>query len=235
MADPITTNNDLGSVILIGGQFRDEILAFPGADTYLEGTILARRLVATAIVATAGVGDTGNGTCTAAAVVAGDVVPFVGDYNLECVETIANGGRWKLEDPGGNLISDALIMTAGAGTATAFTLAGMTFTLTDGSTDFVAGDSFALTVAADGDMVVFSTTGIGGAQIPKAVLTYEETQTGAADVAARVMVDGTVRKERLVIDGSAAGVGITDEIIEQLRDFSIISGDVDELNILDNQ
>jgi hypothetical protein len=39
----------------------------------------------------------------------------------------------------------------------------------------------------------------------------------------------------LIIDGSAAGVGITDEIIDQLRDYNLVPIDVQELNILDNQ
>lgn len=41
MADPTTTNNDLGSVILQDAQFQDGLLTFGGAGTVLEGTILA--------------------------------------------------------------------------------------------------------------------------------------------------------------------------------------------------
>jgi len=36
------TNNDLGGVVLKGGQFRDELITFAGADTFVAGTILAR-------------------------------------------------------------------------------------------------------------------------------------------------------------------------------------------------
>lgn len=232
MSNITITNNDLGTVVLCDEKFDDVLLAFPGADTYVEGTILARKQVADAITATADVGNTGDGTFTAASVIAGDTIPLVGDYNLECVSAVTNGGIFKLEDPNGNIVANNLVMTAGAGAATIFTAAGMTFTITDGATDFIVGDKAALTVAADGDVVVFAEDGIGGAQVPSMVLTYDITTTGAADVGARAMVSGRVRREKLVID---AGGTVTDRIVDQLRDYSIVAQSVTELNILDNQ
>ena len=160
---------------------------------------------------------------------------MVGAYNLECVEAITNGGRFKLVDPNGAVLTDQLLMTAGAGAATIFTVAGMQFTVTDGATDFVVGDKFSLTVAADGKIVVFATDGVGGAQNPKGVLSYDVTATEAGNEAIRMLVTGKVRKERLVIDGSAANVGLTAAILDALRDMSIVPIDVNELNILDNQ
>lgn len=42
MANINITNNDLGSVELSDGVFRDELVTFAGANTFFEGTILAR-------------------------------------------------------------------------------------------------------------------------------------------------------------------------------------------------
>ena len=42
MANISITNNDLGSVELADGEFRDDTVVFAGADTFYEGTILAR-------------------------------------------------------------------------------------------------------------------------------------------------------------------------------------------------
>lgn len=70
--------------------------------------------------------------------------------------------------------------------------------------------------------------------IPKAVLTYDVTATGAGDEAVRAMVAGKVRKERLIVDADGDGSNITDAILDQLRDYSIIPIDVEELNIYDN-
>jgi len=231
MANLTTTNNSLGTVVLDEEVHEDAILSFPGADTYVEGTILARKEVADAVTVAAGT-NTGDGTVTLATVAAGEIVPKVGAYTLTVIEAVANGGIFNLADPDGNIVAGYLQMTAGAGAATAFTAAGLNFTITDGATDFVVGDSFTLTVAADGKMVIYATAGAGGAQVPKAVLTYDITQTGAADVAIRQMVSGQVRREKLVID---AGGTVTDAIVEQLRDFGIVAVSVTELNIQDNQ
>ncbi len=127
------TNLDLGSVILKDGQFRDDLLTFTGADTYVEGTILARDSVSLKLIA------------------------------------------------------------------------------------FVKGGS---------------TNGNG---IPKAVLTYDVTATGSGDITIRDMVSGTVSASRLVIDLDGDASNVDNAVIDQLRDYSLISIDVTELNFLDNQ
>lgn len=71
--------------------------------------------------------------------------------------------------------------------------------------------------------------------IPKAVISYEVEALGAGDEAIRALVAGKVRKERLVIEADGDATNVDDVVIDQLRDFSIIALDVQELNILDNQ
>lgn len=225
------TNNDLGTVILADALFNDETVQFPGADTYVEGTIMARKVVADAVTASAFTG-TGDGTVTLATVVAGQVVPIVGAYVLTCTEAIADGGVFKLEDPNGAQVAGGITIDVGAGGATVIEVAGMQFTITDGAANFVVGDFATLTVAADGDVVIFAVAGAGGAQIPSMVLTYELVATGTEDQAQRLMVSGRVRREKLVID---AGGTVTDSIVDALRDFGIVAESVDELNIQDNQ
>jgi hypothetical protein len=232
MANLTITNIDNSAVIVGNAQFDDELIAFPGLDTYAEGTIMARRAVATAIVAAANGGNTGNGTVTLASVVEGDVIPKVGAYNLEVITAVANGGIFKLVDPNGAVVNPYIPMTVGAGAATIVETNGMIFTITDAGTDFIVGDKFSLTVAADGKMVVYAVAGVGGAQIPKAVLTYEVSAAGAGNVSARVMVSGEVRRDKLVID---AGGSVTDAIVDMLRSFGLVALPVDELNIQDNQ
>lgn len=114
---------------------------FLAAGTYFKGMLL--KLIA-AIVATADAGNTGDGTVTAASAEAG-VDP--GDYVLTCTAAVANGGVFKLEDPEGNVIASDLRMDVGSGVATTFKIAGITFTVTDGASDFAADDFFTLTVA----------------------------------------------------------------------------------------
>ncbi len=71
--------------------------------------------------------------------------------------------------------------------------------------------------------------------IPKAVITYDVTATGAGDVPVRDMVSGSVRAERLIIDADGDGSNVDAAVLDQLRDYSLVSIDVQELNILDNQ
>lgn len=234
MVNLVITNNDIGSIILKDAQFRDELLVFAGADTFVNGTILARKAVADAVTPAAG-SNTGDGTVTLATVVAGSVVPLVGAYLMTFTTAVANGGIFKLEDPNGAQVASDLIMTVGAGAATVFEVEGLEFTVTDGSTDFIVGDSFTLTVAADGKMLPFLKTGAGGVQVPSAVLTYDLTRTGAGNEPIRAMIAGSVRKERLVIDIDGDGSNVDDVVLDQLRQLGIVSIDTQELNIQDNQ
>lgn len=71
--------------------------------------------------------------------------------------------------------------------------------------------------------------------IPKAVLTYDVTAAGAGDESIRDMVSGSVRAERLIIDADGDGSNVDVAVLDQLRDYSLVSIDVQELNILDNQ
>lgn len=133
MADPIITNVDIGSVIMEGGEFADDLLTFAGAGTVLEGTILARDSVS------------------------GNLVPYV------------KGG--------------------------------------------VANEN----------------------GIPKTVVTYDVVAAGAGDVPVRVLQSGVVRLPRLVIDADGDASNIDKVVIDELRDYAVVSVDTTELNILDNQ
>jgi|GEM_PF-1790653 len=65
--------------------------------------------------------------------------------------------------------------------------------------------------------------------IPKAVLTYPLTTTGAADYKVRALVKGTVDKSKLIIDVDGTGVNIDGAVLDQLRDYDIIPIDVNHI------
>ena len=71
--------------------------------------------------------------------------------------------------------------------------------------------------------------------IPKAVITYDVVAAGAGDEAVRDMVTGSVRAERLIIDADGDNSNVDAAVLDQLRDYSLVTIDVQELNILDNQ
>lgn len=71
--------------------------------------------------------------------------------------------------------------------------------------------------------------------IPKAILTYDVTSTGAGDLRIRAAVSGKYRKERLVIDADGDASNVDAVVLDQLRDYGLVAVDVQELDILDNQ
>ena len=226
------TNNDLSTVLLGNNLFKDELLTFGGAGTVVEGTLLARQAVDVAIVDTPA--GTGNGTMVAS-VVGVDEVPIPGSWVLECTFATSDDGVWKLTDPNGNIIADNLTLRVGAGLVTTFNEAGITMAITEGGTDFAAGDTFTMVVVANGLMAPFVIGGVAGAGVPIEVLAGDIVAAGAGDEPCRPAISGELRTEKLIIHADGDGSNITDAILDQLRDFTLVSQDVQELNIQDNQ
>lgn len=71
--------------------------------------------------------------------------------------------------------------------------------------------------------------------IPKAIVTYDIVAAGAGDIAVRSAIGGQVVISRLIIDADGDGSNIDNAVLDQLRDFTIVGQNVQELNILDNQ
>ena len=231
MANPEITNNNTLKVPVFNGLFEDATLSFAGAITHAAGVIMAR-VVAAAGAVTADVGNTGDGTVTAFALAAGGP-PKPGDWNLEVVTAVTNGGELKLEDPDGNIVDQPFVMTVGAGAVTIFTAAGMTLTVTDGSTDFIVGDKFALTVTDAGQKWVPYVEGaVDGSGDPSGILPADVTATGSGDLLRRMLVGGEVAENALSIK---AGGTIGDDVKQSLRDFGILVVEAAVIDELDNQ
>lgn len=88
------------------------------------------------------IGGTGTGTISALSL---GRDAKTGNYRVICREAITNGGRFEVIAPDGSSLGDNFLMTAGSGTATAFTTNQINFTLTD-ATDFIAGNYFDVAV-----------------------------------------------------------------------------------------
>lgn len=157
-------------------------------------TVMAKIAVTVATTGTADAGNTGDGTVTAVAHSVTGPSPIVGSWVLTCITAITNGGVFKLEDPNGNIVANNLVMTAGAGLATIFTAGGMTFTITDGATDFAADDFFTIAVAASGQWAPFAVDGVDGTQIPAGILMVDS-------VTAAALVAGTVTDQTILTGG----------------------------------
>lgn len=108
--------------------------AFRGSDDH--GCIAGATQAGTGS-SSAGSGNTGNGAMGAITVSAG---AKQGNYQLVIIEPGANAGVFAVYDPDGVFVDNGTV-------AVAFSAGGLAFTLADGSTDFVAGDTFTISVA----------------------------------------------------------------------------------------
>lgn len=125
---------------------------------------------------TAGGGNTGNGTMTS---VTGGKNVKVGTYTITCIASETNLGAWAVKDPDGEGLP-------GAVTGTAYTSGQINFTINDGATDFVAGDTFTVTVPAGGGQcraINFSGVDGSGVAYGLAFDAYDASASGERTVA----------------------------------------------------
>jgi hypothetical protein len=131
------------------------------------GTVLGAVMAAGAAVAGT---NTGNGAVTVGALGAD---AQLGDYTLKCVAAAANAGTFQLIAPNGTEVRE---ITVGGGAAANDHV---TVTIADGATDFVANDSFTITVTLSGYKQL-NTAATDGSQTAAAIL-YAGVDASAAD------------------------------------------------------
>lgn len=133
---------------------------------------------------------------------------FAIDDFFTLLVTGADFDKFKLENPAGTLIKNDIILPEGAGTAVVIncTEAGLIFTITDGATDFIVGDKFAITVTADSDFVPLEVDAVNGGQSVSGIYLGDEITAAkivAADVPDSAMLVGsncTVTSSMIIFD-----------------------------------
>ena len=123
-----------------------------GAKTYTPGTVLGKTLVSGSAAAVAGASNTGNGTMGSITVSA---QAKIGQYILRITVASSNAGAFELLNSNGSVIGTGNV-------ASAFVGAGLAFTLADGSTDFIVGDTFVITVTGTEKYKILENTASDG-------------------------------------------------------------------------
>lgn len=158
---------------------------------------------------------------------------FAADDFFTLVVAVAHGGTFKLEDPNSVIVKNDIVMPGTAGATLTVIVAGLTFILTDGSTDFVTGDKFALAITdEESDNVPWVEDALDGSGQASGVMPRAETSTGIEDRRRRMLISGEVHFLKLSVQ---AGGAVPDKAIQQLRDFTILGIDGVRTDILDNQ
>jgi hypothetical protein len=167
-----------------------------GTDMVREtGTALGQELFGAATAAAKSGGNTGNGTCTS---VSAQANAKVGIYKAIVAIAGTNAATWNLYDPNGKLIDQK--QYSGSGAAAVFANDQIHATMTDGSTDFVVGDEFDITVpAGSGDYAPLDLSAVDGTQVAAAVL-YARAFVAAdtTDDGAAVIRDALVLSDTLI-------------------------------------
>ena len=222
------TSNDIGHVALGDNVYKMVTLQFPQGDTYAEGTIMATKINSDTIAVAytrAGTSDT-----TVVATPNAGFTLQTGDYVVTAGTMSSGAGVWTCVAPDGQLQA---ITTAASTDDLDFDNLGISMAVTETTSpdDWDTGDVITLTVAADGDTVIYDPDGTNGAQVPTGVLPYEKTVAAQSDVAASVIVGGKVNKNRLVIDDTTT---VVDAHVLMLQDVGIDALPQDDLSTTDN-
>lgn len=153
--------------------------------------------------------NTGNGTC--GSVTAGQDAKL-GTYTLTCTAAATNAGTFQVKDPEGNLLAPATV-------AVAYTSPQLNFTLADGTTDFVVGDSFTVAVAAgSGKVVPLDPDAVDGSQNAAGIMVAAVDASVADAIGVMIAGDALVATSNLVwpdeisADDKAAAIADLDAI-----------------------
>lgn len=153
--------------------YSNEVVTIASGQDLEVGAVLGQILTSSETHA----GNTGNG-------VLGSVTfgskAMAGIYTLTCTVAATNAGTFKLTTPNGETVPQLLTV------AVAYTSDHLNVTLADGSTDFIVGDNFLVTVAT-GNCEALDQTATDGTQNPLGILLANVDATGGAVKSAAVV------------------------------------------------
>jgi len=104
-----------------------------------------------------------------------------------------------------------------------------------GAKTYPAGTILALDTATFKYIAYVKGGNTNGNGVPVALMGVEVVSAGAGDISVRPLISATVNKNLLVIDADGDNSNVDEVVIAELRDYTIIVEDVNELASLDNQ
>jgi hypothetical protein len=173
-----------GEAIMSEGNFHisRETVVVALSQTIVANSLLAALAIVAGVDVTQSYSGTGNGVLTPASPPVNSLVKD-GVYRLICTTAAANAGTFQVEDPNGRVIGEATV-------GVLFNKE-IKFTIADGATDFVVGDTFNFIVAANADdfqYVAYNPSATDGSQIPSAYSPYPVVTDGVNTKKASALV-----------------------------------------------
>ena len=159
----------------------------------VHGAVLGKVTALSSSSAAKSGGNTGNGTLTLDGTTPLLVSHQAGVYTVRCITAATNGGTFEVYDPTGDSLG---IVAVGATFANQ-----IKFAIADGSSDFIVGDGFDITVTASGKYVAWDSTATNGAQEIAGILLGDCNATGG-DKGCELYVMGEFNKVALTYTGT---------------------------------
>jgi hypothetical protein len=164
-----------------GYRSRDQGVVANGAGVLLAGAVLSQNAAASEATSAAKAGgNTGGGTLTLDATTPVLTGAKRGAYTVRCIAAATNGGTFRVEDPDGYVLGDVAVGATFADH--------IKFVIADVGTDFIVGDGFDVTVAADTDAANIGQYSPYDGSLPAAAILYESCDATSAAVRRTVSV-----------------------------------------------
>jgi len=203
------------------GICRDVVTAYEGSSTsYPVGTVLGKYFVATSVTPTAAAGNTGNGSIGTVTITG---KAKRGTYTVTIIKAATNAGDFTVSDPSGAVIGNGTVAVAYSNQ--------LAFTLADGATDFVVGDSWTVEVVGDYKYKQVEATATDGTAVACAIyISANDGSFGTSTIAATTdtsiiaLVRGAavVGKETLTYGASVNTTAEKTKMYSELESVGII-------------
>lgn len=159
-----------------GTYSRDTVTILSGSGSLTVGMVLGQITKGTATRAAKSGGNTGNGTLTMDATTPVRPGAKVGVYTVRLITAATDAGTFRVTDPDGIVIGDVAV----GGTFDN----DVKFASADGSTDFIVGDGFDITVAAgSAKWAPHNPTAVDGREVAAGILLGPVDATSADQIA----------------------------------------------------
>lgn len=190
---------------------RDEVTVISGQDLAI-GTVVGKITIGAVTQDYTGTGDgvmTLDGTTPALA------GAQVGDYRVECIEEVGDGGIFEVFDPSGNSLGQVAVAATFANQ--------IKFAIADGSEDFDAGDIFTVSVAeGSGKVTILAPAALDGSQAAHGLMT-SAIDASLADVAGVAIVREAIAKDTGLVWPGGITDGEKSTALAQLNSAGIIT------------
>lgn len=168
----------------------------------------------------------GTGTGTVSAITLGPDAK-TGNYRVECITAITNGGTFKIVGPDGDLVAVGSVVAGAGGTLVLSAQRQLNITITDAATDFAVGDYFNVCVFNElngGKAVAWDPTAVDGRQKVAGIL-FDAVNASSADTAGVAVTTQAIVRKSALSWGASITAAEKDSAYKEMLALGLIARD----------